>query len=286
MHHASGRSPTAHGVTQSRNIRLPGIQISNLEDPRLEPYRDIRNKNWVENSGLFIAEGPLLVRRLLHSDYACRSVLLDEKFVHHYASMVAPDVELLLIKHDLIERLVGFNFHRGVLACGLRQETRSVPEHFPEVDSLETAVAVVGVQDPENLGSIVRTSTALGVKHFIVGPGSADPLGRRALRVSMGTALRLRFYRSQNMLTDMDWLSAKRNIMSLATNLGREARSMASFHRSGPVLLLFGNERLGLPNEILTAADCQIRIDMQLEADSLNVSVAAGVLLHYVCRLA
>lgn len=261
-------------------------EVRDLSDPRLEPFRDIRGRNWTEQSGLFIAEGPLVVEQLLRSDYPCRSVLLDRKFHDHYADMLAKVEDVFLIEHDAIEQVVGFHFHRGVLACGLRQPVRTVQNEFDAPAAFqETLVAVAGVQDPENLGAILRCCAGLGVLRVIVGPDSCDPWSRRALRVAMGTGLSLQIFRSRDLAADVRWLAEQYGVRSYATSLAAEALPLEQVRREGPSLLLFGNERNGLGESVLKAAHQRVQIAMDQGVDSLNVAAAAAIFVHYFTRL-
>ena len=261
--------------------------IENLDDPRLDAYRDIRSRNWTSVSQRFIAEGPLLTARLLASDYKTESVLLDLKFAEQYLPTIPESVEVLLLDHTLIEQILGFDFHRGVIACGVRpQKLELRTDAGTPTSARETLVAAIGVQDPENLGSILRCCAGFGIRRVIIGPGTADPLARRALRVSMGTALRLRLLHCKNIVEDLVWLREAFGITSYATSLRGDALPLEKTRRSGPVLILVGNERYGLPEEVQRAADQCVRIDMELGTDSLNVSMASGIVMHYFCRIA
>ena len=261
--------------------------IADLDDPRLDAYRDIRSRNWTYVSKRFIAEGPLLTERLLSSSYETESVLLDQKYAAQYLPSIPESVEVLLLDHEQIELILGFHFHRGVLACGVRPKQLSLLNDFGEPpDVSETLVAAIGVQDPENLGSILRCCAGFGIRRVIIGPGTADPLARRVLRVSMGTALRLQLLHSKEISSDLAWMRENFGIQSYATSLRDDSLPLESTRRSGPVLILVGNERYGLPDEVLQAADHCVRIDMELGTDSLNVSMASGIVMHYFCRIA
>ncbi len=261
--------------------------ILDIEDPRLDAYRDIRNRNWTFVSRRFIAEGPLLVERLLASEYVCDSILLDCEFADQYLPRFPNQVDVYLLEHSQIERLVGFHFHRGVLACGIRPPRLSLKEHFgPHPASRETIVAAVGVQDPENLGSILRCCAGFGIQRVILGPDTADPLSRRVLRVSMGQLLKLTLLHSVDFLNDLKWLEAQHGVTSYATSLQEGSLPLESVRRNGPAMIVVGNERHGLPSDIQAAASQRIRIDMELGTDSLNVSIAAAIVMHYFCRCA
>ncbi len=266
---------------------MPLHRIDSLDDTRLEPFREIRNRNWTERSGLFIAEGPQVVAEMVRSKYAVKSVLLDRKYERRYHAVVSPETDLLLVDHALVEQIVGYNFHRGVLGCGLRQPLLPVRESFGQCrNERETLLCVVGVQDPENLGGILRSCAGLGIERVIIGPGAADPLSRRVLRVSMGAALHLQLFRSRELAADLRWLSDSRGVASVAATLVDDAEPLERSQRRGPTVILVGNERYGLPAEIQAMADQRIRIAMNPGTDSLNVSVAAAIVMHYYCRIA
>ncbi len=261
--------------------------IENLDDPRLDAYRDIRSRNWTYVSKRFIAEGPLLTERLLASNYQTESVLIDRKYADHYTSRIPPSVDVLLLEHEQIEQILGFHFHRGILACGVRPPQLELRRDFGEPPhAQETLVAAIGVQDPENLGSILRCSAGFGIRRVIIGPGTADPLARRVLRVSMGTALRLQLMHTRDIVGDLGWLRDSFGVISYATSLRDNSKRLETTRRSGPVLILVGNEKSGLPEEVQSAADHCLRIDMELGTDSLNVGMASGIVMHYFCRIA
>jgi tRNA G18 (ribose-2'-O)-methylase SpoU len=259
------------------------ILVHDLDAPDLEPYRDLRNKNWIEASGQFIAEGPLLVQRLLASNYRTRSVLLDSKYLEQYRSKIPPETKLLVVPHEWVEQLVGFNFHRGVLACGQRKPKIALVELAKSLLPDETWLGLIGVQDPENVGGILRTAAGLGIRCVLIGPGTADPLSRRALRVSMGNVLSVQLYKSGQVLHDLQFLKQS-GFQCVATCLSDKAISLVRFKRKGPTLLLLGNERHGLTSDLLDQADQKVRIDMQGGTDSLNVGVAAGIVIFHICQ--
>jgi len=263
--------------------------IESLEDPRLDPYRNLRTTNLTRFSGRFIAESKPLVQRLLASGLQVESLLVDQEDLEEARSWLPSDVSILVVPHRSIEELIGFNFHRGFMACGMRP---AMPVWRPETVELAeyasdrwTGVMLFGVQDPENMGSIFRSCAALGIQDVILGPNCVDPFARRVLRVSMGNAFKLSFYRVVGVRELLERASANR-IESLAACLSPKSVELREYHRSGPALILFGNEAHGLPVDCIEACSKGIRIDMALGTDSLNVSVAAGILLHYVCRIA
>ncbi|MGN6544281.1 MAG: TrmH family RNA methyltransferase [Aureliella sp.] len=262
-------------------------RLTDLDDPRLVPFRGMRTANWTAASGWFIAEGPRLVERLLKSSFAVHSLLISEKYLDEWQGRIPAGTQAIVVPEELISQLLGFNFHRGVIACGLRKEPLALRQSLAQpLDRSATLVAVHGVQDPENLGGILRSCAALGIEHILVGPKSADPLCRRVLRVSMGTVLSLKLYQSPDLQSDLDWLRAEHGAQTVATTLGEGSEPLEQASRNTPLVIMLGNEAHGLPPELQQAADRRVRIDMRLGTDSLNVSVAAGIILHYFCRVA
>lgn len=261
------------------------VEITDALHPLVEPYRDIRARNWTRHSGIFIAEGPLLVERLLDSSYRIQSVLVEKKFIDRVASRVPSEVPLIAVEHEFVEQLVGFNFHRGVLACGLRRPIDELPSNLAAADKKETWLGLFGVQDPENLGGILRTAAGLGIRRILLGPGTCDPLSRRALRVSMGNALHLEMFRASDAKHSLSTLKSV-GIECVATALVEDSQPLEICRRSGPLILMLGNEHHGLPVQVLELADRCVRVEMELGTDSLNVGVAAGIVMHYFCRIA
>ena len=257
--------------------------VSSLEDPLLTPYRELKRSNLTRWSGRFIAEGDKVVLRLLASDVAVESVLAAESFVPLVETLLEsrPSTLLLVAADELVPQIVGFNFHRGLLACGLRRANPSLRDLCPGSNQPARIVVCPDVQGPDNLGQILRTSCALGVDGVIVGPQAGDPFSRRVLRVSMGTAFTVPIYESRSLTTDLRRLISEFAIEPVATVLDETATPLAGFRVPRRAAILFGGEGHGL-NPVLTAlCKHRVTIPMRRGTDSLNVAVAAGIVLHH-----
>ena len=103
---------------------MPPIRITQLDDPRIAPYRDLNQRNLTRHSGRFIAEGDKVVERLLESNWPVESLLVDERSLPRFAELVLPETPLYTGPQELLEQIIGFNFHRGALACGRRASQR------------------------------------------------------------------------------------------------------------------------------------------------------------------
>jgi tRNA G18 (ribose-2'-O)-methylase SpoU len=262
---------------------MPSHAVQSLDDPALAPYRDLKRSNLTRWSGRFIAEGDKVVLRLLASDFAVESVLAAQSFVPQVLPLLEsrPTTRLLVATDDLVPRIVGFNFHRGLLACGIRRPNPTLAELCPAVEQPARIVVCTDVQGPDNLGQIIRTSCALGVDGIIVGPRAGDPLSRRVLRVSMGTAFGVPIYESSSLTDDLLRMRRELAIALVGTVLEPAAMSLRSFQCPTRAAILLGGEGHGLERELIGLCDLRITIPMRRGTDSLNVVVAAGIVLHH-----
>lgn len=260
--------------------------LSDLADARLEPYRHLRTRNLTRFSGRFIAESRPLVERLLASSFEIESIVVDAA---DWSDQLAPwgdSHTVLVVPSQSIEELVGFHFHRGFLACGLRPKEGSWRQallDFAQSDQ-PLALGTIGLQDPENLGAILRTCAGLGITHCFLGPGTSDPLSRRALRVSMGASLKVTTTTLQDPIS---WIEQMRElgIQSVVTSLQNPSVPLEQFRAAQKMMVIVGNEAQGVPEAIQSMADHRVQIPMELEVDSFNVAVATGIVLHALRRL-
>ncbi|MBW8884791.1 MAG: RNA methyltransferase, partial [Planctomycetia bacterium] len=146
-----------------------------------------------------------------------------------------------------------------------------------------TLVVCPDVQDPTNLGSIIRSTAAFGCDALVLGSKCADPFSRRVLRVSMGAALHLPIIESANLAADVQRL-IDADCELIAAVLDQTAEPLAAVRRNPRMALLLGSEGHGLSEEWLQLAHRRVTIPMQLGIDSLNVAIAAAVLLYHFCQ--
>lgn len=274
-----GRFATRYGSQSEMTIE----RVARLEDPRLDPYRHLRTSNLTRYSGRFIAESRPLVQRLIASPLLTESVLIDEKFLEEAMTWIPEHVPILVVDSSWISELVGFHFHRGYLACGRRPDPRRWTEDETDgvaESSTWTGAYLIAVQDPENMGSILRSCAAFGIADILIGPECVDPFARRVLRVSMGNAFKLRFYDAPDSDRVVQQLR-QRNVQSVAACLRHDSIELTRWQPGTRTLVLLGNEARGLPQAVLDSVDLRIMIPMELGTDSLNVSVAAGIFLHH-----
>jgi tRNA G18 (ribose-2'-O)-methylase SpoU len=283
------------------------IPIHDPQDPRVEPYRDQKDA-WLRAShnldtpdspatgtgfgsgtgmtgGRFMAEGTLVVEHLLGSDYPIESVLVSEHRAESLSALlgrVPEGVPVYVSPRSTLESIVGFDVHRGLLACGLRGPDR---DYLEIARSSRALVVLEGLSNHDNIGSVFRSAavlagTGVGV---LLSPGCCDPLYRKSLRVSMGHALKIPF------ATVHDWPSG----LARVRDLGFGLLAMDPRDGSEPIdraavpdkpALVFGAEGPGLTNQVRSLIGCSVMIPQASGVDSLNIAVAAAVALHRTFR--
>lgn len=263
---------------------MPCILVDDAADPRLAPYRQLNQLNPVRWSGRFIAEGDKVVRRLIASRYPVDSLLLEPAAVDSLAPLLPPEIPLYVGSRQLLESVIGFNFHRGVLACGRRLPPLSLDEALATAMPTSTIVVCPDLKDPTNLGSILRTSAALGVSAVVLGPHCADFLSRRVVRVSMAAALQLPIVIAADVASCLDRLHREYDFEIVAAVVDPAAHPLANCGRTRKMALVLGGEAHGLSEELLARCDRLVTIPMHLGIDSLNVAVAAAVFLFHFCQ--
>jgi tRNA G18 (ribose-2'-O)-methylase SpoU len=266
---------------------MHAIAVSDPGDPRLDDFRDLtaadRRPDRPGGRGLVIAEGVVVVRRLLASPYPVRALLgVPARLAELADDLADRDVPAYQVGADLMARVVGFHLNRGVLATANR--AAPVDPLALGADPRARVLAVCeGLNDHENLGALFRNAAALGVAGVLLGPRCADPLYRRAVRVSMGHVLRVPFAALPDRPpwpASLEALRATgRRIVALTPRPDAVALHAAGL-TDGPLALLLGAEGPGLTEGALAAADQRVRIPMADGADSLNVATAAALAFY------
>ncbi len=266
---------------------MPLERVESVDDPRLADYRHVPDPELLRRGEVFVAEGRLVVRALLASSpFRTRSVLLTENAFQALADVIEPRLGTLLVflvEQGTIEALTGFNIHRGCLAVGERPPRVTVDNLIVRLPGARRLVVLERIANADNMGGIFRNAAAFGADAVALGPGCCDPLYRKAIRVSMGAALRVPFCDADDWEADLERLRAAGfAVAALTTGEGAAdiARYASAFPPGGRLALMAGSEGDGLTPEALAHADVALRIPMAPGVDSLNVATATGIALH------
>ncbi len=265
---------------------MPVIPVSSLEDPRLRDYCDIKDADLVKKRGIFIVESPLTVRRFAEgSRFALRSVFLSERqteLITHLGAVLPADKPIYTATPALMSEVVGLPIHRACLAVGECGPELGLPALL-EADTSGLVVVMEALSNAENVGSIFRNAAAFGVGAVVLDGSTCDPLYRRSIRVSVGTALTVPFTRVSSVLDALDTLRAA-GYLTLALTPDASASTLAAvaggLSAKGKVAVFVGAEGPGLTEAVLREADLRARIPMSSGVDSINVAAAAAVAFY------
>ncbi|HWD02327.1 MAG TPA: RNA methyltransferase [Amycolatopsis sp.] len=252
-------------------------------DSRLDDFRDLstadRRPDRPGGRGLVIAEGVVVVERMLASRFSVRAVLGVERRVHDL-DLSGIEAPAYVTSADTMAEVVGFHLNRGVLAVADKPAPLPASQVVADADVL---AVLEGVGDHENLGSIFRNASALGVGGVLLGPGCSDPLYRRSVRVSMGHVLRVPFAPLDEWPGGLNLLRENGFTVTALTPRPDSVPLRGLRDKlGGRVALMLGAEGPGLTEEAIAAADLAVRIEMVPGVDSLNVATAAAVAFHEV----
>ncbi len=262
-----------------RSRPAPVVAVDDPADPRLHEYRDLTDADLraaaEAGEGFFIAEGTVVLRRLLGTGLRIRSVVLSP----HQHDVLGPeladlDAPVYVAAPAVLQGVSGFSVHRGVLAAVDRPAPRSAAELLA---TSERVVVLEGVNDHENLGSIFRNASALGFDAVLLDGRCSDPWYRRCVRVSTGHVLTVP---STRLVSLEDVRRAGFTLLALTPAPDAAPLADIAARVRPPLAVLLGAEGAGLTPDALAAADARVRIPMQDGVDSLNVAAASAIAMY------
>jgi tRNA G18 (ribose-2'-O)-methylase SpoU len=271
------------------------VPIVDPADARLEDYRNVPDPELIERRGIFVAEGRLVVRRLLQANrFAVRSVLVttaarralenDDAFRLRAETASLPVYE---VPPWVINAITGFNIHRGCLAIG---ERPVLPSWQQVTATAQRIIVAERVANADNVGAIFRNAAAFGADGVLLERTCTDPLYRKAIRTSMGAALQVPYARMEPWPAALHGLRdagytllgmiprAEQSLSSVASGFSRTIDSAKAGSRK--IAIVVGHEGDGLSDEALAACTHLARIPMARGVDSLNVATASAIAMY------
>lgn len=265
------------------------LLLSNPSDPRLDDYRNIPDPELIQRRGIFVAEGRLVVRRLISgSRYPVRSVMVTEAAHSALGDLWRdrPQLTVYVVTPEVMDEITGFNIHRGCLAIGERGPAADWRDLASTPDSQNPTPRLIlmleRIANADNVGGIFRNAAAFGVDAMLLDDSTVDPLYRKALRTSMGASLSIPFARARSLPDTVSELR-RADFATVALTPSATApplTSVVSGVLGKPVVLVLGHEGEGLSQGTLRACEFHARIVTSSAVDSLNVASAAAIGLH------
>jgi tRNA G18 (ribose-2'-O)-methylase SpoU len=261
------------------------LKIEDVGDPRLAPYRDIRERDLVGRSQRFIAEGKVVLNVLLTSArFEAESILVVENRLaglDEQLRLCPPELPVFCVSQEVMDTISGFHVHRGILAIGRRKAAPSPAELLRTLPERALVAVLCGISNHDNVGSIFRNAAAFEADCVLMDETCCDPLYRKAIRVSVGASLKVPYARQGSIDEIIAALNHERfEILALSPS---GIRTIYETRPAPRLALLFGTEGEGLPKPLLERLTTA-RIPMSTDFDSLNVATASGIALSRFSR--
>lgn len=261
------------------------IRIEDPGDPRIAAYRDIRERDLVGREGRFVAEGKVVLAALFSGHrFEAESVLVAENRLEGLGGTLSAahgDLPVYVAAAAVMDAIAGFPIHRGILAIGRRRAPETADELLGTLPRRATLVVLVGLANHDNVGAVFRNAAAFGTDAVLLDETSCDPLYRKAIRVSVGAALKVPFARGGDAARLVEAVQRHGFETIALSPSGRE--DIRSIVRGERIALVLGTEGTGLPAALLSRLR-SVRIAMAPGFDSLNVAAASAIALHELCR--
>ena len=263
------------------------VPIDDATAPRIAVFQGLRDKALRQRlesldgdmAGLFIAEGDIVINRAIAAGYKLRSVLVDAKRTQPLPKDF-DDVDVFAAQEQVLEHIAGYHSYRGALGCFYRKDVHTLDDLISDA-SLKSLVIVEGINNPTNLGTIMRCAAGLDIDALLLSPDSIDPLSRRCCRVSMGEGFTIPYA----WLTDTaDGVAAVTHagieVLAMTPNRGATNIDELEYVTDDRVAVMLGAEGPGLTETAMSMATRRVRIPMSGSSDSLNGGNAAAVAFY------
>ena len=250
--------------------------ITSAKNPVVRELRALRDRKGREAAGRFLVEGEVMLREALKCGLAIHDVLAEEGFAPLAGVLEDAGARAFIVPRGLLEAVTDTRTPQGICA------SFDLPEPLPLIEATDRVVALDGVQDPGNVGTIWRTADAAGFQGLLLGVGCADPLSPKVQRSAMGSGFRLPFMQTGDLPAALAVLR-ERGWTVIASDLhGRD------FYRhpdpGAKFVLVIGSEAHGISDATRAAADMLLKLPMRGGAESLNAAVAAGIMMYELTK--
>ena len=258
------------------------IEITNFSDPALDVYARLTEAQLMNRfepaKAMFIAESPKVIHRALDAGYVPVSMLMERKDIDGSAAQIiarCPEIPVYTADEELLCNLTGYHLTRGVL-CAMKRPP--LPTLAETIGNARRVAVLDNVQNPTNVGAILRSAAALGMDAVLLTPGCSDPLYRRAARVSMGTVFQIpwTFFPEGR-----PWYAQLRELGFKSAALALKEDTLAiddpRLLQEEKLAVVLGSEGDGLSDASINGCDYTVKIPMYHDVDSLNVAAASAV---------
>lgn len=271
------------------------IRITDPADPRIAEFTSMRDRDLAGRGDRFIAEGRVVLQALTdalddagrgrgETRFVIEKVLFLENRMQGLGDLIDqldPDCPVYVANRAVLDAAVGFAMHRGILALGRHMPPPSLGGFLAGMPDQALVVVACGIANHDNVGGIFRNAGVFGADAIVLDQFCCDPLYRKAIRVSVGAALRVPFCRGGSIAALVGELASHGfDVVGLSP---RGTEELSRFQPGRRQALLLGTEGEGLPEGLLNVVST-LRIEQAPGLDSLNVATTSGIALWHIAK--
>ncbi|MBN6186644.1 RNA methyltransferase [Aneurinibacillus sp. BA2021] len=256
--------------------------IVSVQNPRVKGWAKLHTRKERERTGRFLLEGIHLVEEACRAEAPLEAVLVEEGtqvpgWLAAYGA-ARPGTELLYVARPVLEKIAETKTPQRMIGIAEMRSERL--ETLPEQCLL---LVLDKLQDPGNVGTLIRTADAAGFDGVIIGEGSADLYNSKTIRSTMGSLFHLPVWQENVSAFITRARQQHPQLRVIGTSLA-ESRSYTDISYAGEVALVIGNEGSGLSSEVLAQTDQNVIIPLYGQAESLNAAIAGSILMYEAVR--
>lgn len=264
---------------------MSDLVISSRQNNIVKYVRGLREKRNRDQEGCFIVEGAKSVHEAVSAGVTVRKLVLSERghkhsLLNEIETDLSGEVQIVRVTDEVMEFMSETESPQGIIALV------SIPQltlRDLAVTQSSSLVVIDGVQDPGNVGTIIRSADAFGAGAVILTKGCADIFNSKTLRSTMGSVFHLPVIQDVSQQDLISFLK-ENSIFVAATTLEETSRFLPDVEFLRPLALVFGSEGKGVSPEISRSADVLVKVPMFGSAESLNVAVTSGIVLYEASR--
>ncbi len=256
------------------------IRITSMSNQIIKEVRSLSNKKGRKTAQAILLEGYRLVKDALDSGAEIRYLIISDSFFQKEELFLSqmPNIKSVQVPDELFSRISETESPQGILAVA----EKPVYDKKEIINSIKRVIALEDIQDPGNLGTIIRSADACGFDAVFLSKDSVDPYNPKVIRSTMGSLFHVPVIIEENFTEALHALKSN-NILLAAAHI-RDALPCWQADMSGKVAVIIGNEGNGLSDKVLNLVDINVMIPMPGKAESLNASAAASILIYECMR--
>ena len=245
--------------------------IHSKDNKIFKKYKNLLNKKYRDQSNQFLVEGQRFVDDAIEKEMLIEIIIIEqshEEYIEKYS-----EYQMLILDDKCFLEISDTIHSQGIIAVVTKQETK-------EVDYTQPILLLDRIQDPGNLGTIIRSSVASGISQILLPKGTVDPYNPKVVRSTAGAIFSVELFQLNNTIEFIEKLKEKDYLVVGATMDAKENFDKVEYSKK--TVIIIGNEGNGISEELLKLTDYNVSIPLFGEIESLNASIAAAIILYEI----